>query len=143
MESLIEYIAKHHVVITSLLGIVGIVLLVWRTIVASRQLKTSIEIASTANKSRTDSIFANGATMLGGAEPETRLAGINTLIELADKHPEYMRSVMVSFCTFVRPKDPRRSRAHERKSAEERRRVIQTIMLWWGERRLGQARVCS
>ena len=92
-----DVIDKYHVVAASLLGlVVGLPLLLWRTLVASNQLKTSLRIW-------TDGIFANGANMLGEKAPETRWAGINTLIGLVEEHSEYMVSVVLSFCAFLRP----------------------------------------
>ena len=79
-----DFIKEHHVLATAVLGLVlGTPLIIWRSVVAAQQLKTSNQIASTANKSRTDIIFANGANMLGQSEPETRWAGI--------KHADWAR----------------------------------------------------
>ena len=106
-------------------------LLIWRTSVAARQLNTSNEIAATANRSRADSIFAEGSKMLGDEAPETRWAGINTLIALVDEHPEYTERVVTSFCAFRRP----RGRIHDTlatpgKSQDQKKRVLEAMGLW-------------
>ena len=116
-------IDKYHVVAASLLGlVVGLPLLLWRTLVASNQLKTSLRIW-------TDGIFANGANMLGEKAPETRWAGINTLIGLVDEHSEYMESVVLSFCAFLRPvEEP--SGGIIQKPNEQNVRIFEAMNRW-------------
>lgn len=117
-----ETINTHHVLWTSIAGFaVGLPLLIWRTMVASDQLETSLRIADTANKNLTDSIFANGVNMLGEEATATRWGGINTLIRLVDEHPEYMNDVMLSLCPFLR---------HERESNEQKLRILDAVNRW-------------
>ena len=126
-----EDVAKHHVLAASVAGLaIGLPLLIWRTLVASDQLKASLQIAETANKNRTDSIFATGANMLGEDSPETRWAGINTLIRLVDGHPEYMEAVVLSLCAFMRPEEDSPTRATPAKSNEQKLRVLDAINRW-------------
>lgn len=126
-----QAIAGHHVVATSIVGLAVVLpLLFWRTRVAAKQLETSIEIAATANKSRSASTFADGANMLGEAAPETRWAGINTLIQLVDDHPEYAERVVVMFCAFLRPEEESPNPATPGKSDEQKRRAFEAICRW-------------
>ena len=128
----VDAIEEHHVLVTSILGlVVGIPLLIWRTSVAARQLNTSNEIAATANRSRADSIFADGSKMLGEEAPETRWAGINTLIALVDEHPEYMERVVTSFCAFLRPRGRiQDTSATPGTSQDQKKRVLEAMGLW-------------
>lgn len=128
----VDAIQKHHLVATSIVGLVlGIPLLVWRTSVAARQLETSNEIAATANRSRADSVFADGSRMLGEEAPETRWAGINTLIALVDEHPEYMERVVTSFCAFLRPGGRIQDTADTPgKSQDQKKRILEAMGRW-------------
>ena len=117
-------IDKYHVVAASLLGlVVGLPLLLWRTLVASNQLKTSLRIW-------TDGIFANGANMLGQTAPETQWAGINTLIRLVDEHSEYMQTVVVSFCAFLRPVE-QKDGTSRRNPNEQVVRIFEAMNRWF------------
>lgn len=131
----LDTINKHHVLVTSVVGVaVGLPLLMWRTMVARDQLNASNRIADTANKNRTDSIFATGANMLGEDSPETRWAGINTLIRLVDENPEYMNDVVMSLCAFMRPESESPTRATPTKSNEQKLRVLDAINRWGKKR---------
>ena len=117
-------IDKYHVATASIIGLViGLPLVLWRTLVASNQLKTSLRIW-------TDSIFANGSNMLGQPAPETSWAGINTLIGLVDEHYEYMESVVLSFCAFLRPPPNSLSRQTPMKSNEQKVRIFGALNRW-------------
>ena len=102
-----EAVLKHHVFITSLIGLVVVLpLVVWRTLVASDQLRQSMRIADGATKSRFDDILVNGANMIGATSPESRWIGINILIRLVEEQPaEYMESVVLAFCEFLRQRE--------------------------------------
>ena len=97
------WIVEHHVLATSTIGIViGLPMLLWRTLVANEQLKTSFRIAETANTDRIDSTFVGGVNMIGHDSPATNSAGITVLTDLVKAHPRYTTTVVASFCGFVR-----------------------------------------
>ena len=123
-------IKEYHIVAASLVGfVVGLPLLLWRTLVASTQLATSNKIADTANKSRANDILVNGANMIGASAPETTWVGINILIGLVDEDPEYMESVVPSFCAFLRP-EVVQSGGIIQKPNEQNVRIFEAMNRW-------------
>ena len=120
-----ETIREHHVFITSLIGLVVVLpLLLWRTLVASDQLRQSMRIADGATKSRSDDILVNGAKMIGATSPESRWIGINILIRLVEEQPaEYMESVVLAFCEFLR------QRGHPA-TDQQKQRIFERISEW-------------
>lgn len=77
-------------------GIIGIGLLVWRSVLADKQVKLS-------EKSQHIDLYQKGAAMLGDTRMSVRQAGIFALQQLAETDPEnYFRTVQNLLCSFVR-----------------------------------------
>eukprot|EP00903_Cladosiphon_okamuranus_P001407 g1405.t1 len=70
------------------LGIIGMVLAVWRSVLAYQQNKTSIKQANIAEKGLIIDRFQKGAQMLESGELSVRLAGIYALRELVWSDPK-------------------------------------------------------
>ena len=77
-------------------GVIAILLAVWRSTVAARQVDT-------AQQSLLNERYERGAEMLGNGVLSVRLGGIYALNRLAQEHPEqYHIQIVELFCAFVR-----------------------------------------
>ena len=77
-------------------GIIAMLLAVWRSTVAARQV-------GTAQESLLNDQYQRGADMLGSGALSVRMGAIHVLRRLADTHPEkYHIPVMELFCVFAR-----------------------------------------
>ena len=77
-------------------GVIAILLAVWRSTVAARQVDT-------AQQSLLNERYERGAEMLGNGVLSVRLGGIYALSRLAQEHPEqYHIQIVELFCAFVR-----------------------------------------
>lgn len=77
-------------------GITAIILAVWRSRVAERQV-------ATAQQNLLNERYQKGAEMLGSEILSVRLGGIYALARLAEEHPEgYHIQIMELLCAFVR-----------------------------------------
>ena len=68
--------------------IVAFPLLLWRSIIASRQAEAARRQAQTASEAERETRFARGVEMLAAEDPATRHAGVHTLWRLATESPD-------------------------------------------------------
>ena len=68
--------------------IVAFPLLLWRSIIASRQAEAARRQAQTASEAERETRFARGVEMLAAEDPATRHAGVHTLWRLARENPD-------------------------------------------------------
>ena len=91
-------------------GLLGILLAIWRSLVAKRQADAAREhadaaIAQTAvaQEGLRNERYQKGADMLGSKSMATRIGGIHALDELTQEHPdEYHILMMKLLCAFIR-----------------------------------------
>jgi len=68
--------------------IVAFPLLLWRSIIASRQAEAARRQAQTASEAERETRFVRGVEMLAAEDPATRHAGVHTLWRLATESPD-------------------------------------------------------
>ena len=68
--------------------IVAFPLLLWRSIIASRQAEAARRQAQTASEAERETRFARGVEILAAEDPATRHAGVHTLWRLATESPD-------------------------------------------------------
>ena len=120
---------------TVALGIVGVVLLTWRSISAGRQAKAAKEQADVAqaqiNLAQRDSLYGRyqkGADMLNSTNMSTRLGGIYSLRRLAEDHPDQFHlQVMEILCAFIR-KPPYLDSASKEKLREDVQTALDAVI---------------
>ena len=83
-------------------AIIGLPLVIWRSIVAERQAATAQRQSETAEHGLLNERYQKGAEMLGSVVLTVRLGGIYALQRLASEHPEqYHVQIMRLFCAFI------------------------------------------
>ena len=86
-----------------LLGVIGLPLAIWRSIVAHRQTQASLRQAQISERGLLNERYQKGAEMLGSETLATRMGGIYALKRLAQEHPnEYHLQIMDLLCAFIR-----------------------------------------
>ena len=116
------------------LGIIGGLLLLWRSISAGRQAEAAQAQAQVAQDQivlvQQDSLhdrYQKGADMLNGAIISTRLGGIYSLRRLAEDYPDQFHlQVMEILCAFIRK--PPSDQKPERELREDVQAALDTII---------------
>ena len=127
-----EEVFKHHVLATPLAGLaIGLPPLIRRTLVASDQLKASPQIAETANKNRADSTFRERREHARRRPSGDQMGWNQHPDKTVHEQPEYMESVVLSFCAFLRPSSDAQSNATPMKSNEQTVRIFEAINRWF------------
>ena len=93
-----------------LLGVIGLPLAIWRSIVAHRQTQASLrqaqisyEQTQISERGFLNERYQKGAEMLGSETLATRMGGIYALERLDREHPnEYHLQIMDRLCAFIR-----------------------------------------
>ena len=123
-----------------MLGIVGLPLAIWRSVVSHRQ-------SNTAQSGLLNERYQQSAEMLGSDLPAVRLGGIYALTHLAREHPrDYQIQIVSLLCAFVRhPTDAARDSAEPSGPRHEgtsrcTREDVQTILTALGKRSQAQKR---
>ena len=127
-------------------AIIGLLLAIWRSVVADRQSKT-------AQRSLLNERYQKGADMLGSKVLSVRVGGVYALERLAKEHAEdYHIPITVLFCAFVRnppkdenAKDKNNNNAQSDTPQEEKhskiRADVQAIMTALGRRNKKQRKI--
>lgn len=110
------------------LGIIGIGLLIWRSISAGRQATAAQAQVDLAQLESLYARYQKGADMLGDAAMSTRLGGIYSLRRLADEHPdEFHLQVMETLCAFLRT-PPFPESMPDRKPREDMQSALEAVI---------------
>ena len=126
-------------------AIIGLPIVIWRSMVAERQAIASQRQAETAQRSLLNERYQKGAEMLGSEMLQVRLGGIYALEHLAHEHPEeYHIQIMQLLCAFVRtpPEGNEKSGATDGdQQATRLREDVQAILSAIGKRSEAQIHV--
>lgn len=83
-------------------GVLGLILALWRVIVANRQSRASQSQADTARRAHTTEVFNEAVGQLGHDNLEIRLGAIYTLKQISEDFPEFDHYVFQILTAYVK-----------------------------------------